>query len=495
MRRRELLILALGLAVIALPLFFERLHSDEVIYWEVARNISRGLGLHSETSGGGLFIWHMPLPFYIVAPFLRLSAHIFTARAVSSAFTIACAVLVFRIARKDSGEDPALIASILFLLSFQALRFGGRYYLDQYGLFFFLLTLYLAGKGRFIYAGASAVLAIAAREYWFGVYPFLLLYAAGDEAAGGKRAVAGEVGQTGVKTRPPVFKGRIRNGLFLALPAVVVAAVVLLIVFSDRHVHYNLIRTYVLDGAAYKNIIVTGAPGYLSRLARGWAEFALVNAVAVAGFFASSRRGKHRVLLLVIPQVVLVSLVHGFAVSGGVTQYPMAVLATLCAFSGTGLKRLYGALSAPFLNRYGFLKASLAISCAQFLALNVLSTAVTLHKNTLVWGLGYRDDREVISILRRSARGESINGFWGAFVDDRRSWDWTDFHIDKALEKDPDWLVTFSNYVDILPQKNGVTQLEVYNIGPYVMIHSLKRGGMKEAVRQRYHPRWAFRKD
>lgn len=489
MRRREILILALGLAVIALPLFFERLHSDEVIYWEVARNISRGLGPQSETSGGGLFVWHMPLPFYIVAPFLRLSAHIFTARAVSSAFTIACAVLIFRIARKNMDADSAFVGSILFLLSFQALRFGGRYYLDQYGVFFFLLTLYLAGKGRFVLAGASAVLAIAAREYWLGVYPFLLLYAAGDESA------ASEIGQAGALSRPTVFKGRIRNGILFALPAIAATAAAAAIVFSDRHVYDNLIKTYLFNGAAYKNIIVTGGQGYFSRLARGWAEFALVNAVVVAGFFASLRRGGFRVLLLVIPQIVLVCLIHGFVVSGGVTQYPMAVLATLCVFSGAGLKRLYDTLSPSFLNRYGFLNALLAISCAQFLALNVASTVVTLHKNTLVWGLGYKDDREVISILRNSARGESINGFWGAFVDDRQSWDWTDFHIDKALEKDPDWLVTFGNYVDILPQKNGGTQLEIYNIGPYVVIHSRRRGGMKEAVRQRDHPRWAFRKD
>ncbi|MBI5827557.1 MAG: hypothetical protein HZB22_07520 [Deltaproteobacteria bacterium] len=107
MRRREIVILTLGRAVIALPLFFERLHSDEVIYWEVARNISRGLGPHSETSGGGLFVRHMPVPFYIVAPFLRLSVHIFTARAISSAFTIACAILIFRIARENSDEDSA----------------------------------------------------------------------------------------------------------------------------------------------------------------------------------------------------------------------------------------------------------------------------------------------------------------------------------------------------------------------------------------------------
>ncbi|MBI5827558.1 MAG: hypothetical protein HZB22_07525 [Deltaproteobacteria bacterium] len=311
--------------------------------------------------------------------------------------------------------------------------------------------------------------------------------------AGGKRAAAGGIGQAGGRSRSIIFDGKIRNGLFFVMPAVAVAAVVSIAVISERSV-YGLIKTYALDGAAYKNLIVIGSPGYFSRIARGWAEFAVVNVVIVSGFLASIRRG-YRVLLLVVPQIVIISLVHGFVVSGGVTQYPMAVLATLCVFSGAGLKRLYGALLAPFLNKYGFLNALLAISCAQFLTLNVVSTVVTLHKNTLVWGLGYKDDREVISILRNSARGESINGFWGAFVDDRRSWDWTDFHIDKAVEKDPDWLVTFSNYVDILPQKNSATPLEIYNIGPYVMIHSRQKGGMKEAVRQRDHPMWAFRRD
>ncbi|MEK7773261.1 MAG: hypothetical protein AAB307_02850, partial [Deltaproteobacteria bacterium] len=477
---RLLIILALGLAVITLPSFFERLHSDEVIYWEVARNISRGLGPYTETSGGGLFVWHMPLPFYIVAPFLGLSDHIFTARVISSFFTIACAVLIFLIAAKKGARDSALVSAILFLLSFQALRFGGRYYLDQYGACFFLLSFYLAGKGRFAWAGASAALAILAREYWLGVYPFLTLYAAG---------LAG----TGADRGRDVSKG-FKNMFFFVMPVLILLAVTsAIVVFSDSSV-YGHIKAYVLNGAAYKNLKATDTPGYIQRITRGWVEFTLINILIVSGFLASVKR-ESRILLLVIPQLVIISLVQGFVVSGGVTQYPVALLATVSPYSGAGLKRFYDLFLAPSGNRAGFLKASLAVSCAQFIAFNLISTVVTLHKNTFVWGLGYSDDRKVISILRKEARGESINGFWGAFVDDRRSWDWTDFHLDRAIETDPDWLVTYENYIDILPQKDSATPLEIYNIGPYVMIHSPQKGLLKEVVRQKHHPRWALRED
>ncbi|MBI5586902.1 MAG: DUF2079 domain-containing protein [Deltaproteobacteria bacterium] len=463
MKRPLLLIIAAGLVFITLPLFFERLHSDEVIYWEVAKNISIGLGPISETSGNSIFSWHMPLAFYIVAPFLKLSAHIFTARAVSSFFTIASAVLIFLICRKRAGADEALISALLFIFSFQVLRFGGRYYLDQYGLFFFLLSLYLLHEERFFISGTVAVTAVAAREYWAGVYPFLLLY-------------------LGLRDR------RALPGFILTAAAVTLFFTLYTVYSKDS---YGLWR-YLAGGAALDNIkaSVSGVVAY--PLARGWVEFSVLNILTLAGFFAAFRIDKSHIVI-VIPQVIVISLIHGFVLEGGVTQYPLALIGTLAVYSGPGLKNLYDRLIGPINGRQRFKSVVLLVVAAQFVFFNAFSTAVSLHKNLGVYGFGYGDDREVISILNREAKGEFIHGIWGAFVEKRGRWDWTDYLVQEAVEKDPDWLVTYDNYVEVIGGQNGSAGFTVYRVGPYVMIHSRHRGPLKGFVRSKVFPKWTLR--
>ncbi|MFQ5464372.1 MAG: ArnT family glycosyltransferase [Thermodesulfobacteriota bacterium] len=449
---------ALSVIFITLPLFFERLHSDEVIYWDVARNIAAGAGVTSETLGG-VFFWHAPLPFFIVAPFLKLSEHIFLARALSSLFTAGCAVLVFLIAERKASRAEAALSAVLFVFSFQALRYGGRFYLDQYGAFFFLLALYLLGAGRVFAAGVSAVLMCAAREYWLGVYPFMLLYAALDKRRGSASAFAAPMVVTALALAAAL-------AAYGALPRAWAFA-------SGGAIARNV----------YASLTAHTAGGLLSSLARGWTEFAALNAVVIAGFIAwTITTGPRRYLLLALPQVLLISLVHGFIVDGGATQYPLALVAALAPFSGPGLARLWGRLPLRGLTGRRFVPAAIAVVAVQYAALNVLATTVSLHQNSGVYGLGYGPDREVIGKLRREARGDFIHGIHGAFVPDRSRWDWTDYYFADAIEKDPDWLVAYSNYLEVLPHDRWKGRAEVEVIGPYTVVHSLERGGVARAV-------------
>lgn len=461
MKRALLLLIAAGLVLVTLPVFFERLHSDEVIYWEVARNISTGFGAVSETSGNSVFSWHMPLAFYIAAPFLKLSPHLFTARVVSSFFTIASSVLIFLICRKKATDEEAIISALLFLCSFQVLRFGGRYYLDQYGVFFFLTSVYLMHEERFFVSGFFALSAILSREYWAGVYPFLLAYLYARER-----------------------KGLVRFILSAALAAGAV------FIYTAASGDSNGAWRYLVAGSALDNVRATLSGGVLYRLMRGWLEFSVLNILIIAGSVEAFRLDM-RFVLMAVPQAAVISLIHGFAVDGGVTQYPMGLVATLSVYSGPGLKTIYERYGGNTAERLRFSRVMPAVIAAQFLAFNAFATAVSLHKNFGVYGFGYGDDRRVITILNREAKGEYIHGIWGAFVEGRKKWDWTDYLVEEAIEKDPDWLITFDNYVEI--NEAPVDGFTVYRVGPYVMIHSAHSAALKSFVRSRVFPKWKLR--
>lgn len=474
MKKTALLIALSGLVFITLPVFFERLHSDEVVFWEVAKNLAQGHGLVSETAGRNFFSLHMPLPFLVVAPFLKLSSHIFTSRVISSLFTVAAAVLIFLIAGKKTGRAEATVSAALFLLSYHALRFGGRFYLDQYGVFFFLLALYFHVNDSPLLSGVSAVAAVFAREYWLLVYPFFFIY-----AAYGRKSVS----------------------VFL-MPAALLATSFLTVFLTTGGAALGSITPYLTNGAAAKNLTAAiidalyGA-GIMKLLARAWAEFFVINFLIIIGFFIyiASRRGKYdRIyLLLVIPQAFVLSLIHGFILDGGVTQYPLSLVATLSVFSGAGLKAVYDRFSGGLLRRVPFAAATLAVIALQFISLNAFATAVSLHKNTGVYGFGYKDDEKVIEMLKRNARGQFIHGIHGAFVEDRSRWDWTDYRIKEAIEEEPDWLITFANYVEILPEAQWKDKAALYNIGPYVIVRSLRKGSLRLAVRQKDFPKWLLK--
>lgn len=461
MRRPVALIIITGLLFITAPVFFERLHSDEVIFWEVAKNISIGLGPVSETIRGPSFFWHMPLAFYAVAPFLKISPHIFTARVVASFFTVGCAVLIYIISSRRYGRG-ALAGAMLFLFSFQALRYGGRFYLDQFGAFFFLLSLYFVFEKRYFYAGVFGLISVFTREYWAGVYPFVAAYILLTER----------------KARPAA--------LFI-LPF---AALIIIFIFYAS----GDVKPYILNGAVANNMkaFVTGYnPADLSgRLLRAWAEFAVLNCAIVAGALITLAKDR-KPLFFILPQLGLLSLVNGFIIDGGVTQYPLGFIAVLSIFSGPGINSV---LEGVFKEDKAMKVFAVGVA-AQFIFFNVIATSLSLHKNVSIYSFGFKYDKAVIDILRREAAGGYIHGVWGAFVEGRKNWDWTDYRVQEAIEKDPDWFITYENYVDIKDKESAGSGLEVYRIGPYVMLHTLKDAHLKDFVSQKDFSKWALRKD
>ncbi len=469
MRRDIAIIAVLGIVFVSAPLFWERLHSDEVIYWEVAKNLSQGVGLTSETRSGETFLWHMPLAFFIVAPFLGIEDHIFTARFAASLFTVASAVLIYMAGLKVSRRDEALAGAVLFLFSFHALRFGARFYLDQFGLLFFLLSLLLLLSDRPLSAGVPALLSIFAREYWLGVYPFFFL----------------------------VLRKDLKRALRFGAPAVAAAAGLFFFLIATGKTGVFL-SSLVSGTSLIKNIAASlSEPGLVRASLRGWFEFALIDFFILAGFVCRmvEDRSSRWYLALVIPQLAVLTMIHGFILNGAVTQYPMALAGTMAVYSGSGLKTLYEGMRRRLgIKGPSFVAAAACVVMLQYVGFNIMATAVSLHSNPTIYALGYSDDRKVISLLRRKAAGEFIFGIHGAFVPERRRWDWTDFYIEDALEKDPDWLITFSNYIELLPEDRWRGRVVVREIGPYLVLHALVPGALKDAVKAKAFPKWALRR-
>jgi len=454
-----------GCVLIALPVFLERLHSDEVLYWDIAHNLYTGRGLFSSVENR-FFTGHMPLPFVIAGPFSLLSDSIYGVRMIGALFTIGCAVLIFVIAERLYSRQTAFISSLLFLTSFQALRFGGRFYLDQFGAFFFLLALLLLLKNRYFLSGLSATLMILGREYWLGVYPFLILFL--------------------LIRKEPVTRFIVPFAMLVMGGLLYVASTVGLNYFYESQAIVNTLKHLLNQSFLQENIV---------SLAKSWLELVLVNGLIFLGFFFAWPSLKDSKLwLLILPQFAVVSMVYGFIVNGGATQYPLGLIASMSIFAGYGLKRLWDTI--PLLVRYEshFVSVMLVIIVFQFIGLNIVATKVTLHQNWGIYGFGYTDDAQVISLLREKAAGEYIHGIHGGFVESRSRWNWTDFGVQQAIAEEPDWLITFDNYVQFIQPPEENSSVEIHHIGPYLVFHSHPRGHLSEFIVPADFPKWRFRK-
>ncbi len=161
------IVFVVGFVLIMVPIPFERIHDDEVLYWWKSKTLAEG---------GEVSLRISALPFLLVAAFLRVNEHLFTARIVTGLFTLVSAALIYLITEKSYGRKAGLAGSLIYLFSFHTLRFGSRFMLEAYGSFFFLLTLYLIQIDQFEASGVASALMMLCGEFWIPVFPFFLVY-------------------------------------------------------------------------------------------------------------------------------------------------------------------------------------------------------------------------------------------------------------------------------------------------------------------------------
>lgn len=375
-------IVIFAVLLLFLPLFFERIYDDEAIYWRISKSIDE-IGF-SEVAR----ISNMPFAILIVSPFLSISDSIFIPRIISVIFALASAVLIFEIVRLYSDEKAAFISAMLFIFSFQTIRFATRFYLDIYGVFFFLLFIYLIKRNKLNLAGLSFALAMLSRELWFPLYPFVIIYL-----------------------------WRVKK----SIKQFVVSSIIPLLLFGIFVYLTSGFGTY-LNNSRFSQL--SSLPSNLYQipiyLIQSWAEFLVIQIITVVGFVSYILDKRDDLLILILPQFLILSLVQGFIYNGALTQYPMGLQASLALLAGPGILKIW----KKYLKKYSLQQLLISILIIEFLLFSYLATVLSLRGAIGVNDFGYWYDQEVITLLNQKAKNETIVGFHGAFIKDAKEWVW-----------------------------------------------------------------------
>lgn len=433
-------IVILGLLLLFLPLFFERIYDDEALYWSQTKSITQ-IGLSEIFK-----INRMPLAFLINSPFLSINDSIFVPRLISTLLAIGSALIIFEIVKTYSDERAAFISAMLFIFSFQTIRFGTRFYLDIYGVFFFLLSIYLIKKNKSNLAGFSFALAMLSREIWLPLYPFVIIY---------------------------LWKERKSLNSFILYSAIPIL-IFIISVYSTSGLNYYFSRSGFSQVSYLQNIYQI--PVYLTQ---SWSEFLVIHIITIIGFVSWILSKKDNLLVLILPQFLIISLIEGFVYNGAFTQYAMGLQASLTLLAGPGLLKIW----KGYFRRYQLQPLLLSILILQFLVFSYLATALSLRGAIGVHDFGYWYDEQVIALLNEKATNETIVGLHGAFVKDAKNWTWGERNVDKILELEPDWYVIVEpQLIRFKTEPQDIREVELYRIGPYIILHSNPRGHLHELI-------------
>jgi len=434
------IIVALGILLLLIPIFFERIHDDEAFYWNQTKMlISSGLIKLPE--------YRMPLAILIVSPFLLLNDSIFTPRLISVLFSIASAIIISEIVKLYSDEKAAFISSLLFIFSFQTIRFGTRFYLDAYGVFFFLLSIYFIKKMKMGTSGLSFGLVLLSREIWFGLYPFMILYSWRKKST--------------------------QSFLVWSLLPLVLFAF-----FINYTVGFE---------AYFENSGFAQTSRYISAniykipllLIQSWVEFSIIHIITIFGFVYWFIHKKDDLIFLILPQFLVLTLVPGFILNGAFTQYVMGLQASMALFAGPGISLFW----KKYIRKYPLELTVILILLLQLLLFSYLATVLSLRGAIGVHDFGYWYDEEVITLLNQKAVNESIAGLHGAFIKDTKEWFWPERNVEMVLEKEPDWYVVVEpQVIKFKTDPSNIKDVEVYYIGHYIILHSNPRGHLHELI-------------
>ncbi len=421
---RKLVILFLTWLLIAVSsVSFERLHDDEVQYFEEARQI---LNFGPVIHGYAVFV-----PQILGAIASLIYNTILSARTVSALMVLGTAIAIYKIGK----ENPGFIGSMLYLTSFYTIRFGLRFYLDPFGGFFTTLTIYAIYRGWSKSTGALSILGAFSRQLILPLVPVYawLLYRK-------KKSV---------------------NGFLLG--AVLISLLVVLWIFFA-----STLQSVIVGSSSEAAVISYLAISSIASIPKSWIEFLAISPLVLIGFiFAEHKRERIEFYPLVLSFVIL-SVTPGFIINGGATQYPYIFNTLACLPAGAGLTRLYAKVRQYDRNVTSVLVGILIVQ------LGVQSYSATALSPNHVVGIqdyGYNYDEELISYLNAHYSGGLIYGSNrdGMLVPAlSANWVWIPQSVARALVANPPWLVTYTSYVVIKYVPVNVT---VKTVGPYIVIH------------------------
>ncbi|BAD85919.1 hypothetical membrane protein [Thermococcus kodakarensis KOD1] len=235
------------------------------------------------------------------------------------------------------------------------------------------------------------------------------------------------------------------------------------------------------------------------RLARSWLEFSVAYVLIVVGFIYGTKHDKtHRdILLMILPSVITLNGVNGFILNGPFERYTFGPLALMSIFSGYGIIELYNNFKSK-IKPLNILTVEKWIALFLIVQLILLNAAVLKLSDIGAKGIqdyGYWYDRKVFNILKeRAAPEEFFVGTPHPALIGFKNWTWADRNIKKAVELDPDWLITFKSWVNFRENPQEIRELEIYSVGPYLLIHAEEKGAIKKYVVSSDLKLWKFRK-
>ncbi|NYZ79018.1 hypothetical protein H0N99_02620, partial [Candidatus Micrarchaeota archaeon] len=219
--------------------------------------------------------------------------------------------------------------------------------------------------------------------------------------------------------------------------------------------------------------------------------FLIVQIITVVGFISWVWNKRDNLLILILPQFLIISLIQGFIYNGALTQYSMGLQASMALLAGPGIVWIW----KKYFQKYPLNISLFSVLILQFLLFSYLATILSLRGAIGVHDFGYWYDGEVIALLNQKASNETIAGLHGAFIKDAKEWVWYERDVDKVLEMEPDWyIIVEPKLIDFKTKPENIKEVEVYKIGPYIVLHSHPRGHLHELIEpNKEFKEWTFR--
>ncbi|WP_297512618.1 glycosyltransferase family 39 protein [Thermococcus sp.] len=451
MSRKRVLALLWATLILA-PFHLLRLFQDEMLYMILSRDA-----------------WHLimrprsSLVFILTSPLTAIGnvdVWVTLLRLSTSFVTLANVLLVYELAKKRFGEKPAFIGALLFITSFTVLRYGARYTLEPWGVFFVLLAIYLTEKSPAL-AGLCIGLSFASRETWLTTIPFFLLYLRIIRKRDFWRAL--------VTASAPVLP------TFLLMAGIGI---------QRSPIEYNS-RIFIQWGFEAVELEI-----------RAWGLFAIAYLLITLGFLGAllfaEKRLRREIALLALPSVLTLGGVFGFLLNGPFERYTYGPLALMSIYSGWGLLRAYDWAK----NHVPVIKPALKKVVALFIGLQLIAMNIAVVEMSNIGAKGIQDygywhDRKVFRILEEYAKStDSFGGTPHPGLLGFENWTWADRNLTRVLLKNPDWLITFRAWAEVNQSAVHDGAVEVWETGPYLIVHRKTSLPMKNCVIPRNFTFW-----
>jgi len=168
---KKLILLLFIFLIIQIPIvFFSNLPADEMVYYAVSREVSKGNQLYTE-----IFFSHPPFQIYLYSMLIELfGMRIWILKSLTLFISLGITYFLYLICAEKYGEKVGIVASFIFLTSYDILIFSSFAFGIEISILFFLASYYFLNKKNGL-SGVLFALCIMSRLHlaFLGIILFL----------------------------------------------------------------------------------------------------------------------------------------------------------------------------------------------------------------------------------------------------------------------------------------------------------------------------------